>query len=263
MSDEMKIQVHNILYKYCSDFLNVQEITHAANEIVNNPTENTVLEMTTYLDSFDTMRNGSQSILQPTSNVKAFTANNVRFAMSEIRKLIASNSSSSFSLDDSLFTNIVKAPIHDASNTIPDNEVVTGYNISVGTITQGSADNVKVIPITFSGTVKQHQNEAGQDGYWMGIALKDTIMVDGCTVKFKRGFGTTYDISSGFEDVDSSFFETDSNISSSGKWCSFYREVSSAKSNQNHAYVILSLTKNNDTLYYVYDYNYTNVVLGE
>lgn len=88
MNDAKKIQIHNILYKYCSDFLNVQEITHAANEIVKNPTEDTILKTITYLDSFDTMRNGSQSILQPTSNVKAFTANNVRFAMSEIRKLL-------------------------------------------------------------------------------------------------------------------------------------------------------------------------------
>lgn len=90
MSNEDKIQVHNILYKYCSDFLNVQEITHAANEIVKNPTEETILEMMTYLDSFDTMRNG-QSDLLPTSNTRAFTANNVRFAMSEIRKLIAAS----------------------------------------------------------------------------------------------------------------------------------------------------------------------------
>lgn len=90
MNDENKIQIHNILYRYCNDFLNIQEITHAANEIIKSPTEQTILDMTTYLDSFDTMRNGSQSILQPTSNVKAFTANNVRFAMSEIRTLLAS-----------------------------------------------------------------------------------------------------------------------------------------------------------------------------
>lgn len=88
MNNEKKIQIHNILYKYCSDFLNVQEITHAANEIVKNPTEETILDMTTYLDSFDTMRNG-QSDLLPTSNTRAFTANNVRFAMSEIRALLA------------------------------------------------------------------------------------------------------------------------------------------------------------------------------
>lgn len=88
MDNEKKIQIHNILYKYCSDFLNVQEITHATNEIVKNPTEETILDMTTYLDSFDTMRNG-QSDLLPTSNTKAFTANNVRFAMSEIRTLLA------------------------------------------------------------------------------------------------------------------------------------------------------------------------------
>lgn len=87
MDDAKKIQVHNILYNYCSDFLNVQEITHAANEIVKNPTETTILEMTTYLDSFDTMRLG-QSTTHPTETTKGLTANYVRFAMSEIRKLI-------------------------------------------------------------------------------------------------------------------------------------------------------------------------------
>lgn len=89
MTQENKLKVHSILYSYCSDFLNVQEITHAANEITKNPTEETILAMTTYLDSFDTMRNGSQSLLQPTNTVQGLTANHVRFAMSEIRKLIA------------------------------------------------------------------------------------------------------------------------------------------------------------------------------
>ena len=92
MTDQNKIKVHDILYKYCSDFINVQEITHAANEIVKNPTEETILEMTTYLDSFDTMRIGQPTLL-PTSNTKAFTANNVRFAMSEIRALISEDNS--------------------------------------------------------------------------------------------------------------------------------------------------------------------------
>ena len=99
MDNEKKIQIHNILYKYCSDFLNVQEITHAANEIVKNPTEKTILDMTTYLDSFDTMRNG-QSDLLPTSNTKAFTANNVRFAMSEIRTLLAAEEQTDDNNDD-------------------------------------------------------------------------------------------------------------------------------------------------------------------
>lgn len=92
MTDQNKIKVHDILYKYCSDFINVQEITHAANEIVKNPTEETILKMTTYLDSFDTMRIGQPTLL-PTSNTKAFTANNVRFAMSEIRALISEDDS--------------------------------------------------------------------------------------------------------------------------------------------------------------------------
>jgi hypothetical protein len=88
MNEQTKFEIHNILYKYCKDFLNTQEITHAANEIIKDPTEETILNMTTYLNTFDTMRLG-QSTLLPTSNTKALTANNIRFAMSEIRTLVA------------------------------------------------------------------------------------------------------------------------------------------------------------------------------
>jgi hypothetical protein len=92
MTEQQKQQIHDILYKYCREFLQTQEITHAANEIIKNPTEEGILEATTYLDSFDTARFGSgagQSYLLPTGLNQSLTANNVRFAMSEIRKLIA------------------------------------------------------------------------------------------------------------------------------------------------------------------------------
>jgi hypothetical protein len=88
MEENLKSQIHSILNEYCKEFLNVQEITHAANEIINDPTEETILKMTTYLDSFDTYRLGQPS-LRPTETTRGLTANNVRFAMSEIRKLIA------------------------------------------------------------------------------------------------------------------------------------------------------------------------------
>lgn len=92
MTTEQNQQIHNILNKYCKDFLNTQEITHAANEIIKNPTEETILAMTTYLDSFDTARYGAgagQSYLLPTTTTRGLTSNNVRFAMSEIRTLIS------------------------------------------------------------------------------------------------------------------------------------------------------------------------------
>lgn len=91
MTEQQKQQVHDILYDYCHEFLQTQEITHAANEIIKNPTEDTILEMTTYLDSFDTVRHGcgaGQSYLMPTCVNQGLTANNVRFAMSEIRKIV-------------------------------------------------------------------------------------------------------------------------------------------------------------------------------
>lgn len=92
MTKENELKIHSTLYKYCSDFLNIQEITHAANEIIKNPTEQTILDMTTYLDSFDTIREG-QSNLLPTVTVQGLTANNVRFAMSEIRKIVEGDKS--------------------------------------------------------------------------------------------------------------------------------------------------------------------------
>ena len=91
MKDETKQQIYDTLYEYCHEFLQTQEITHAANEIIKNPTKDTILEMTTYLDSFDTVRYGAgagQSYLMPTCLNQGLTANNVRFAMSEIRKLV-------------------------------------------------------------------------------------------------------------------------------------------------------------------------------
>ena len=91
MTEQMKQQIHEVLHKYCNEFLQTHEITHAANEIIKNPTEDTILEMTTYLDSFDTVRYGTgagQSYMMPTCLNKGLTANNVRFAMSEIRKII-------------------------------------------------------------------------------------------------------------------------------------------------------------------------------
>lgn len=92
MTEQKKQQIHDTLYKYCREFLQAQEITHAANEIIKNPTEDTILEMTTYLDSFDTVRHGcgsGQSYMMPTCLNQGLTANNVRFAMSEIRKILA------------------------------------------------------------------------------------------------------------------------------------------------------------------------------
>ena len=75
--------IHDILNKYCHGYIPVQEITHAAKEICNNPTEETILEMTTYLDQFD-----KELVPLQTVNTKALTKNQARYAMSDIRKLI-------------------------------------------------------------------------------------------------------------------------------------------------------------------------------
>ena len=40
MTEQQKQQVHDTLYKYCHEFLQTQEITHAANEIIKAVVEN-------------------------------------------------------------------------------------------------------------------------------------------------------------------------------------------------------------------------------
>ena len=80
----MEQKIHDILGKYLHGYIPTQEITHAANEICKDPTEDTVLEMTTYLMQFD-----KEFVPLQTVNTKPLTNNQVRFAMSEIRQVIA------------------------------------------------------------------------------------------------------------------------------------------------------------------------------
>lgn len=82
----MEQKIHDILGKYLHGYIPTQELTHAANEICKNPTEDTVFDMTTYLMQFD-----KEFIPLQTVNTKALTNNQVRFAMAEIRQLIDEN----------------------------------------------------------------------------------------------------------------------------------------------------------------------------
>lgn len=81
----MNEQIHEILNTYLARKIPVQEITHAANEICKNPTEEKIQEMQVYLMQFD-----KEFIPAQTINTKALVNNDVRFTMSEIRKLINS-----------------------------------------------------------------------------------------------------------------------------------------------------------------------------
>ena len=60
MIDNQKI--HDTLYKYCHEFLQVHEITHAANEIIKNPTvtdENKLL-----IAAVNTLTNTTKTAIQ-------------------------------------------------------------------------------------------------------------------------------------------------------------------------------------------------------
>lgn len=79
----MEEQIHDILNSYLTRKIPVQEITHAANEICKDPTEEKVQEMQVYLMQFD-----KEFVADQTINTKALVNNDIRFAMSEIRQLI-------------------------------------------------------------------------------------------------------------------------------------------------------------------------------
>lgn len=79
----MNEKIHETLYDFLHGKIPVQEITHAANEICKEPTEEKILEMQVYLMQFD-----KEFVQMQTVNTKALPNNDVRFAMSEIRKLI-------------------------------------------------------------------------------------------------------------------------------------------------------------------------------
>lgn len=83
MKDAEKTQVHQTLNDFLKGKIPAQEITHAANEICKEPTEAKVEEMQVYLMQFD-----KEFIPAQTVNTKAIVNNDVRFAMSEIRKIV-------------------------------------------------------------------------------------------------------------------------------------------------------------------------------
>lgn len=80
----MNEKIHDILYSFLNGKIPVQEITHAANEICKDPAEDKIQEMQVYLMQFD-----KEFVQMQTVNTKALPNNDVRFAMSEIRKVIA------------------------------------------------------------------------------------------------------------------------------------------------------------------------------
>ena len=161
------------------------------------------------------------------------------------------------------FRQILKAPLHDtAGDIVDDNDIVSDYNVTVQNISVFS--NQRTISLVFSGTnLKKHTNGANVKGYWMGIAVPESILLDGYTAQFARGFGNTYNINElTFDNLTTQYFEADPNVAPTGKYCTFYREVEQAKQNNDHAFVIFKLTKSGmNPIYYIYDYDYSNVTL--
>lgn len=85
LTNEQKSKIHNTLYDYCHTRIPVQELTHAANEICNEPTLEKCNEMIVYLDQFD-----KEFVPLQTVDTKAIGKNEVRYGMAEVQKLIES-----------------------------------------------------------------------------------------------------------------------------------------------------------------------------
>ena len=69
--------------KNLKDYVPCHKITHAANEIVKNPTDETVTAMFHYLTQPDKL-----FIAQQTIGTKSIAINQIRYAMSDISKVI-------------------------------------------------------------------------------------------------------------------------------------------------------------------------------
>lgn len=92
-----KEKIHNIIYDYGKQYIPVQELTHVASEIINEPTEETILEMQTYLNQFPYQRLGQPGMM-PTTQTRALAGNDMRFAFAEVRKIISDDNTSDESI---------------------------------------------------------------------------------------------------------------------------------------------------------------------
>ena len=87
LTDVQKNKIHEVIYNSGKQYIPVQELTHAANEIIKDPTEETVQAMLTYLDNFPYQRHGQPSFL-PTTQTRGLAGNDIRLGMSEVRKIL-------------------------------------------------------------------------------------------------------------------------------------------------------------------------------
>ena len=88
LTDVQKSKIHEVIYNSGKQYIPVQELTHVANEIIKDPIEATVQSMFTYLDNYPYQRH-SQATLLPTTQTRGLVGNDIRFAMSEVRKILA------------------------------------------------------------------------------------------------------------------------------------------------------------------------------
>ena len=160
-----------------------------------------------------------------------------------------------------------KAPLHDESieNPIEDNEIVSDYEITVGSAS-GNGDIITV-PIEFSGTdLKEHTNDSNEVGYWMGVAFPESVLISNYDVKYYSGFGEYVAPTNSLDWVSlaSTDFVENEDVATTGTYHLFYREVGQAKENNDKAFVALQYSDGGVTVKtVVYEYDYSNVSLAE
>ena len=84
-------KVREILQKYGKEYYGVHELSDVESKIIADPTEETINKCMDYLYNFGTLSFGYNSYLvnYPTTMTKDLAANNIKFAMAEIRAIIA------------------------------------------------------------------------------------------------------------------------------------------------------------------------------
>lgn len=110
LTDIQKSKIHELIYNAGKEYIPVQELTHAANEIVKDPTDEKVNEMITYLNEFPYQRM-DQPTFMPTTSTTSMSNNSIRLAMSEVRKIINDTTKMSGEDDEPLEDNV--NPVND------------------------------------------------------------------------------------------------------------------------------------------------------
>lgn len=92
-------QIQDIVFRYGRDFYQQTELTHVTNMIIQNPSDETLQEVSNYLKGFTGLKFSCVQ-LHPTCTTDSMADNSTRYMLSEIKTILDTLNSESESEDD-------------------------------------------------------------------------------------------------------------------------------------------------------------------